>query len=256
MAFVDRLILRVACALACATGSAAHAQAAPGAILHAKVVAYGSASAFAVLDPAQKLKRVKLTGVDAPERKQRFAQQAQRLASDYLGATPVAIAIDAVGDDDRVHGRVSIDGRDLGLVLLEAGLAWCDPDDSPRLPAALKGAYAHACEQARGQRRGLWQDANPVPPWEYRKIPRFDPPPGRAESKHCREIGYQTLQCDDGTRYRGVGSRVIGSDGTVYTRRGNTVSGSDGNRFEIQGKTTYGSDGSVCRARGRLVECR
>jgi endonuclease YncB( thermonuclease family) len=256
MAFVDRPILSIVCMLACGAASAAHAQGKPGDILHAKVVAYGSASAFAVLDPAQKLQRVKLTGVDSPEKTQRFAQQAQRLASDYLGPKPIAIALDAVDDDGRVHGHVSVDGHDLGLTLLEAGLAWCDPHDSERLPAALQSAYAHACEQARAQRRGLWQDANPVPPWEYRKIPRFDPPPGRAEAKHCREIGYQTLQCDDGTRYRGVGSRVIGSDGTVYTRRGNTVSGSDGNRFEIQGKTTYGSDGSVCRTRGRLVECR
>ncbi len=241
--------------LACLTGTATHAQAAPGEVMHAKVVAYGSATAFAVLDPAQKLRRVKLTGVDAPEKSQRFAQQAQRLASDYLGAGPIAVAIDEVGPDKRVHGRVRIDGRDVGLILLEAGLAWCDPTDSGRLPAALQGAYAHACEQARDQRRGLWQDANPVPPWEYRKIPRFDPPPSRAEAKHCREIGYQTLQCDDGTRYRGVGNRVIGSDGSTYSRRGNTVTGSDGHRFEIQGKTTYGTDGSVCRARGKLVDC-
>jgi endonuclease YncB( thermonuclease family) len=255
MAFVDRSILRVVCALACLAAAAVHAQNSPGELLQAKVVAYASATAFAVLDPDRRLKRIKLTGVDAPEKKQRFAQQAQRLSSDYLGADTVLIAVDAVGPDERVHGRVTIEGRDLGLTLLEAGLAWCDPADSERLPAALRSAYSHACDQARTQRRGLWQDAHPLPPWEYRRIPQFDPPPGRAQEKHCREIGYQSLQCDDGTRYRGVGSQVIGSDGSVYSRRGNTVTGSDGRRFEIQGSRSYGTDGSVCRTRGRLVDC-
>jgi hypothetical protein len=221
------------------------------------VVAYGSASAFAVLDPEQKLRRVKLTGIEAPERKQRFAQQAQRLAADHLGAQPIAIAIDAVGEDNRVHGRVEVDGADLGLTLLEAGLAWCDPADSSRLPAALRSAYAHACDQARGQRRGLWQDAHPIPPWEFRKIPQFDPPPGAGAGagKHCRDIGYQTLQCDDGSRYRTLGSQVYGSDGTIYRRRGNTVTGSDGHHFEVQGPVVYGTDGSVCRKRGTRVDC-
>jgi endonuclease YncB( thermonuclease family) len=255
MALAVQAILRAACVLACLMGAAAYAQYQPGDVLHARVVAYGSATAFAVLDAAEKLARIKLTGVDAPERKQPFAQQAQRLASDYLGAQPVAIAIDTIGEHNRIHGRVRIDGRDLGLVLLEAGLAWCDPGDSAHLPAALRDAYAQACGQARAQRRGLWQDANPVPPWDYRKIPRFDPPPGRADAKHCRDIGYQTLQCDDGTRYRSIGNRVIGSDGMIYSRRGNTITGSDGSRFEIQGTTTYGTDGSVCRARGQRVDC-
>ncbi|MCC7079751.1 MAG: thermonuclease family protein [Burkholderiales bacterium] len=244
------------CALASLASATVHAQPAAGETMYAKIVAYGSASAFAVLDAEKKVRRIKLTGVDAPERDQRFAQQAQRLASDHLGTGPIAITIDAIGDDARVHGRVGVDGGDLGLVLLEAGLAWCDPGDSASVPAALRNAYAHACTQARAQRRGVWQDANPVPPWEYRKIPRFGPLPERAQSKHCRQIGYQSLQCDDGTRYRDVGRRVTGSDGSAYSRRGNTVTGNDGNRFQIQGKSVYGTDGSVCRMRGRLVECR
>jgi endonuclease YncB( thermonuclease family) len=256
MAHVDRPTLRFVVAAVCLLGAAAYARSDTGAVLQARVVAYASASAFAVLDPARKLKRVKLTGVDAPEKAQRFAPQAQQLASEHLGAGPVAIAVDAVDEEaNRIHGRVAVDGRDLGLILLEAGLAWCDPADSARLPAALRSAYAHACEQAKSQRRGLWQDAHPVAPWDYRRIPRFDPPPRAEAGKHCRQTGSETLECDDGTRYRTSGRRVIGSDGTVYSRRGNTVTGSDGNRFEVQGNSIYGTDGSVCRVRGRSLDC-
>jgi endonuclease YncB( thermonuclease family) len=254
MAFALRSISCLACVLACLTAGA-NAASDTGELLHAQVLAYGSATAFAVLDSARSVKRVKLTGVDAPEKKQRFAQQAQRLASEYLGTSAIAIAVDAV-DEQRIHGRVTVDGRDLGLILLEAGFAWCDPADASRLPRALQSAYAHACEQARGQRRGLWSDAHPVPPWEYRRIPQFEPlPRERAGQRHCREIGYQALECDDGVRYRVVGGKVVGSDGTSYTRRGNTVTGGDGNRFEVQGSTIYGTDGRICRTRGRHVDC-
>lgn len=256
MAHVERSTLRLVVAAVCLAGAAAYAQSGAGSIVQARVVAYASASAFAVLDPAQKLRRVKLTGVDAPERSQRFAPQAQRLASDYLGSGPIAITVDAIDEENnRIHGRVSVDGRDLGLVLLEAGLAWCDPADSARLPPSLQVAYGHACKQAKRERRGLWQDAHPMAPWTYRRIPRFDPPASAEPAKHCRETRRETLDCDDGTRYRTSGSRVIGSDGTIYSRRGNTITGSDGNRFEVQGKSIYGTDGSVCRVRGRALDC-
>jgi endonuclease YncB( thermonuclease family) len=236
----------------------ANAQPRPGETMQAKkVVAAASATAFAVLDADDKLRRVKLTGVDAPERDQRFARQAQQLAAQHLGAGPLAIAIDAVDGEQRIHGRPQVDGLDLGLVLIEAGLAWCDPADMESLPGKLRTAYEQACTQARAQRRGLWQDAHPVPPWEHRKIPRFDPPPTQpSAARQCREIGYQTVQCDDGVTYRNVGSQVYGSDGTIYSRRGNTVTGSDGNRYEQRGSSVYGTDGSVCRSRGRLIDCR
>ncbi len=255
MAYRVRSMWHVAFVLAGFVGSGAYALEGTREVLQARVVAYGSATAFAVLDPAQKVKRIKLTGIDAPEKKQRFAQQAQRLASEYLGTNAIEIAVDAA-EEQRIHGRVAVDGRDLGLILLEAGLAWCDPADSRHLPGALQTAYTQACSQARSERRGLWQDANPVPPWEYRRIPHFEPlPDERSADRHCREIGYRSVQCDDGVRYRTLGARVIGSDGSSYSRRGNTVTGNDGNRFEVQGSTTYGTDGTVCRTRGRHIEC-
>lgn len=244
--------------LACLVGLAPLAQAQNAEQnLRAKIVAYASGSAFAVLDGGEKLRRVKLSGVDAPEQRQAYAQQARQLAAEWLGSGPIEIVVDKTDKDQRIHGRVTRDGRDVGLQLLEAGLAWCDPDDAAILSAAVRETYQQACDAAKKQRRGLWRDANPMPPWEHRKIPQFDPLPGseRAPGKQCQEIGYQTLQCDDGKTYRSVGSQIIGSDGTVYTRRGNTITGTDGNHFEQQGTSSYGSDGSICRSRGRRVDC-
>lgn len=225
-------------------------------VLRGKVVAYTSATAFAVLDPSEKLRRIKLTGIDAPERKQKYATEARLLASQWLSTKPIDITVDAVDHDARIIGRVVVDGRDVGLALIEAGLAWCDPGDAALLPAPLADTYRTACEQAKAQRRGLWLDAHPVAPWDYRKIPEFDAPrPSQAPPRHCQDVGYQSVQCDDGKRYRAVGNDIIGSDGTVYARRGNTYTSDDGTRYTQQGQSTYGSDGTVCRSRGRHTSC-
>ena len=229
---------------------------APGS-MHGKVVAYTSGTAFALLDSEDKLRRVKLTGIDAPERRQRFATQARQLASEWLGRSAIHIRIDGIGKDGRAHGRVEIDGRDVGLTMITAGLAWCDPSDLPMLPAQARERYNEACSQAKNGRQGIWRDANPVPPWEYRKIPEFDPlpQPQRGPERSCRDIGYQSVQCDDGTRYRAVGDEIQGSDGSTYARRGRTLTGEDGSRYTQQGTSTYGTDGTICRTRGRQTTC-
>jgi endonuclease YncB( thermonuclease family) len=226
-------------------------------VLRAKVIAYGSGTAFAVLDEQEKLKRVKLAGVDAPEATQRFGPQARQLAGEWLGVGTIDVAIDKVDKDGRVYGRVSVDGRDVGLELIKAGMAWCDPADAKDIPAAVRDRYDAECAEAKKNRRGLWIDANPNPPWEQRKIPQFAPTPGaeRPPGRSCQEIGYQTVQCDDGKTYRSVGGQVYGSDGTVYSRRGNTVTDDSGNRFEQRGTSIYGSDGTVCRTRGKRIDC-
>lgn len=226
-------------------------------LLRGKIVAYSSGTAFSVLDPDEKLRRIKLTGVDAPERRQRFAAEARQLASEWLGRTSIQVRVDGSGRDGRTHGRVEIDGRDVGLSLLTAGMAWCDPSDESMLPAPTRETYQTACNKAKASRQGIWRDANPVPPWEYRKLPEFDPPPPprQGSNRTCRDIGYQSVQCDDGTTYRSVGDDIHGSDGTVYSRRGRTLSGDDGSHYKQQGTSTYGTDGTVCRSRGRQTLC-
>lgn len=222
-----------------------------------KVVAYSSGTAFAMLDSEGKLRRLKLTGIDAPERRQRFATEARQLASQWLGSGAIQIRVDGSGKDGRTHGRVEMDGQDVGLLLITAGLAWCDPSDASMLPTNTRETYQAACLKARNGRQGLWREANPVPPWEYRRIPEFDPlpQPQRGPERSCRDIGYQSVQCDDGTRYRAVGEDIQGSDGSTYARRGRSLIGDDGSRYTQQGTSTYGTDGTICRSRGRQTLC-
>lgn len=64
----------------------------------------------------------------------------------------------------RTLGRVFCAGVDANAEQVRRGMAWVyvkyAPKDSP--------LYAIQAE-ARVARRGLWQDARPVPPWEWRR---------------------------------------------------------------------------------------
>lgn len=60
----------------------------------------------------------------------------------------------------RTVGHVLVDGRDVNLQMLEEGMAWhyTKYDKNVRL--------SRAEGEARAAKRGLWQDRDPVPPWD------------------------------------------------------------------------------------------
>ncbi len=63
----------------------------------------------------------------------------------------------------RTLARVTCDGIDANAEQVHRGLAWVYDRY-----VTDKGLYAVQTE-AKAQRRGLWADANPVPPWEWRR---------------------------------------------------------------------------------------
>jgi micrococcal nuclease len=59
---------------------------------------------------------------------------------------------------------VFVDDLDVNLELVRRGLAWWYRQYSPK-----DKELAPAEEEARKAKRGLWADAKPIPPWEWRK---------------------------------------------------------------------------------------
>jgi endonuclease YncB( thermonuclease family) len=67
---------------------------------------------------------------------------------------------------------VFVQGRDAGLELLRAGLAWAYEHYLPEASAELQQTYTAAGTAARAARLGLWQEGEPVPPWQWRRAQR------------------------------------------------------------------------------------
>ena len=121
--------------------------------------------------PYQQL-RVRFAGTDAPESGQAFGQKAKQALSDLTYKKTVQLEC---AKQDR-HGRsvcnVYLSGGaplDVGEAMIAQGWAWFYRDYARELSGAQRSAYDAAERQAQAQRRGLWADAQPTPPWQWRR---------------------------------------------------------------------------------------
>lgn len=111
--------------------------------------------------------KIRLTEIDAPERAQPFGTRSRQ--SLHALCHGKAASIEERGKDryGRVIGRVRCDGTDANAEQVRRGMAWVyDRYALPDLPL-----YALQ-KQAREVITGLWADAQPVPPWEWRRQKR------------------------------------------------------------------------------------
>ncbi|MDC8450036.1 MAG: thermonuclease family protein [Nitrospira sp.] len=117
------------------------------------------------------VERIRLNGIDAPERDQDYGQQAKQLAEELAHGQQVAIETKEQDRYGRTVGDVFLpDGRNLNKELVSAGLAWWYCEHSS--DQTLKDLE----QDARDKKRGLWSDRVPIPPWVYRKIQRNQVP--------------------------------------------------------------------------------
>ncbi|EHW4955525.1 thermonuclease family protein [Escherichia coli] len=107
--------------------------------------------------------RIRLANIDAPEKKQAFGRWSANQLKALLAAQPVTVTYTQTDRYGRIIGHVfTTNGTDASRFMVQSGAAWVyeryNVDES--LPALQR--------EAQEQKRGLWVDANPVPPWEWR----------------------------------------------------------------------------------------
>lgn len=129
-----------------------------------EVVAVTDGDSLRVLRDGRE-ERIRLHGVDAPERAQPYSSRAKQLASSLVFGKVVQVQVLEADRYGRTVARVLLpDGRDLGHELVREGLAWWY-----RQYAADDEVLRALEDEARRARRGLWADRSPQPPWEFRR---------------------------------------------------------------------------------------
>ncbi len=130
-----------------------------------RVVGVSDGDTITVLTKGKPI-RIRLHGIDCPEKRQAFGKRAKQFTSRLTYGKEVTVK--DLGQDryGRTIGDVILpDGRVLNQELVKAGFAWWyrryAPDDD-----MLKQLE----REARAVKRGLWADAEPVPPWEWRSM--------------------------------------------------------------------------------------
>jgi micrococcal nuclease len=130
--------------------------------LKGKVVSIQDGDTITILKDREQI-RIRLFGIDCPEKKQAYGDIAKRFTSSLVFGKTVFVKYTGKDRYGRVLGTVfTKSGTNLNKELLKAGLAWHYKkyDDNPEL--------ARLENQARKARAGLWADPYPVPPWSYR----------------------------------------------------------------------------------------
>ena len=113
--------------------------------------------------------RIKLLGVDAPEMDQAFGDVAKKHLTDLVYDKSVLVEYAGIAADKSLNGRVLLGGADVGAQMIRDGVAWVDPGTQHRLTATELEIYQQSERAARDERRGLWQQENPLAPWEFLK---------------------------------------------------------------------------------------
>lgn len=112
--------------------------------------------------------RIRLFGIDCPEKRQPFGAAAKKFTSSLVFGREVTVRVHDTDRYGRTVGEVVLsDGRSLNRELVQAGLAWWYRRYAPDEPELEKLEA-----EARAARKGLWGDKVPIKPWEFRALGR------------------------------------------------------------------------------------
>ena len=124
--------------------------------------------------------RIRLAGIDAPEHDQPYGQTASRRLTGMLDGKSVRIESSKTDRYGRLVAKVWVEPADCrgcgktldaGMGMLTTGLAWWYRYYKKDQSIEDRERYEFAEYEAKAKRAGLWQDDNPIPPWDW---PRGD----------------------------------------------------------------------------------
>jgi endonuclease YncB( thermonuclease family) len=138
--------------------------------LQGKVVSVADGDTIKVLDATNTQHKIRLQGIDAPEKAQPFGQKSKQSLSQLLYNKQVIVEYKKKDKYGRTLGKVILNGTDVCLEQIKLGMAWHYKQNKSDQPKEDRETYAQAELSARANAIGLWKDKQPSPPWEFRKL--------------------------------------------------------------------------------------
>lgn len=137
--------------------------------LFGKVVKVADGDTVTVLTQDMRQVKIRLYGVDCPEKKQAYGQRARQYTAGAVFGQDVQVEVMSHDRYGRIVGivwRNTADGQTVNAGLLSAGLAWVYPQFCKK---PICQEWRGLEQVARQERMGLWADPHAVPPWQFRK---------------------------------------------------------------------------------------
>ena len=128
-----------------------------------KVVSVTDGDTIKILDDENKLHKIRLADIDAPEKKQAYGAKSKENLSKYIAGEKVRVEYKSYDMYKRILGTVYLDKKDINKQQIIDGYAWVYRKYSKN------NEYINQERISKNQKRGLWKDSDPLEPWEYRK---------------------------------------------------------------------------------------
>lgn len=126
----------------------------------AKVVKISDGDTITVLSGKEQTK-VRLYGIDAPEKKQDYGQKSRQFLASLIAGQIVEVEPKGKDRYKRTLGIIHYKGQDINAQMVLNGYAWAY--------VKYSRIYVDQEKTARENKLGLWRDKEPAPPWEWRK---------------------------------------------------------------------------------------
>jgi endonuclease YncB( thermonuclease family) len=110
---------------------------------------------------------VRLYGIDAPEKDQPYGEEAKNSLKELVAGKTVRLEVKDRDKYGTTVALVYVGSLNVNLEQVKRGLAWAYLE---YLGSPYISEYYSAEKEARSKGLGLWKQANPTPPWEWRKI--------------------------------------------------------------------------------------
>ena len=137
-------------------------------LIEGRVVGVSDGDTITVLDDAKTQHKIRFAGIDAPEKGQEFGERSKQSLSALVFQKRVEARCHKKDRYGREVRAVFIGLRDVGLEQIRQGMAWHYKDYQHEQTTHDRLVYRDEEESAKARRIGLWKDAQPLPPWQYR----------------------------------------------------------------------------------------
>jgi endonuclease YncB( thermonuclease family) len=137
-------------------------------IITGKVIGISDGDTITILNDKQEQIKIRLIGIDCPEKTQAFGNRAKITLSNKVFSQNVKVETRDKDKYGRTLGIVKVGDEDINEYMISQGLAWHFKKYANTQPLEEANRYAKAQELASQNKRGLWIQDSPMPPWEFR----------------------------------------------------------------------------------------
>lgn len=137
--------------------------------LHGQVVGVSDGDTVTVLDANKRPNKIRLVGIDAPEKAQAYGQKAKDSLSELVYGKTVDVEWTKLDRYNRIVGKITLNDVDINLEQIERGMAWHYKQYQLGQTMQDRIAYSESENRARDKKLGLWQDPLRTEPWTFRR---------------------------------------------------------------------------------------